>query len=297
MFSIFNRKTLGQWKDLIFIVPFMILFIVWFLGPVIAGLLLSFTNWDILGPIEFVGIDNYERLFYDEIFMISFRNTVVFAISMVFVGCLVSFGFALAVHEVRHSLSRTFFRSAFFLPVVLPVSAVSVIWTWMLNNQFGFVNHYLAQMGLPTPNWLGVSSMALFSIIGTTIWWTAGLNMVIFLASLEDIPRSYLEASIIDGATWLQQLVKIRLPLIKPIILFVLVTSTISHLKVFAQAYLMTQGGPGHSTMTVVYHLYNNAFRFFKVGYGSAIAYVLVLVMILVALVQFKILGWGGKES
>jgi ABC-type sugar transport system permease subunit len=254
------------------------------------GLYLSFTNAR-LGRTQhaFVGLANYERLLDDTRFHVSLWNTVFYTVASTLP--ILAIPLLLAVLLDRGLPLKTFLRSAFFFPFTLSVVTVGLIWLWLLDPVVGPFNYYLKTAGIPVWSWLADPSTAMWAIILTTVWWVTGYYLVIYLAGLQDIPRELYEAAALDGAGGMRRFWSITLPLLRPVLLFVLVTHVIGSFQVFGQVFILTFGGPGDATRTVVQHLYETAFRsFFHFGSASAMAWVLFVIILGFSLLQFRLL-------
>lgn len=277
----------------LFLVPFLTVFGIFIARAVYKSVYMSFFDWQILRPKKpYVGFDNYRELWNDDLWWDSLENTFIFAVVTVIGTSVLALACALLVNQPIKG--RTFFRALFYAPNLLSVGIIGIIWSWLMDNQFGMINYALSEIGLPTVNWLGDADMVIFSLSLATIWWTFGFPMLIFLAGLQTIPDILYEAAKIDGANRWQSFQHITLPLLRPTILFVTVTGFISHIQVFGQPYIMPSGGaggPGTASYTVIIYLYQTAWRYFRMGYGSAIAVGLTVVMIILTLIQFRLFG------
>lgn len=276
---------------LILLLPNIIGFLLFTLWPVVASFLLSFTKWDLLQPIEFVGLQNYVELFGDETFIKVFWNTLYFTAASVPLGIALSLLLAIALNQGLRGIK--FYRAAYFLPVISSMVAVAVIWQWIYNPEYGLLNFLLSLVGISGPSWLTSTTWAMPAVILTSIWKGLGFNMLIFLAGLQAIPEHYYEAADIDGATWFRKFWHITVPLLAPTTFFVTVMAIIGSFQVFDSVYLMTQGGPARSTSVMVHYIYENAFQFFRMGYASAMSYVLFFVIAVITLIQF----WRQKKQ
>jgi multiple sugar transport system permease protein len=285
------RRQLEGWS---FSAPFVALFIAFWLLPIVASLLLSFTDFgisDLRDPLgaSFIGLDNYSELVHDDVFWKSVKNTAYFVI----VGVPLTIGIGLAVAvALNHAALKLkgLFRVAYFLPVVTSIVAVAVIWRYLYNPDVGVINRLLDLVGIAGPNWLGDPNLAMPSIIALGIWRNFGFDVVIFLAALQAIDPSLHEAARTDGATAWQDFRRVTLPLLRPALLFLTVITTIGFLQVFEEPFVMTKGGPLNSTLTVSQYVYKEGFNFFHLGYASAVSYVLMAVIVLLAVVQFRLL-------
>ena len=276
-----------------FILPSMIVFMIFLFAPLFLSLLMSFTNWDIysmldINQVSFVGLDNYKNLFHDKIFLRSLWNTVVF----VAVGGPLTIVAALFLATLLNSAIvkfRTVFRIGFFTPVVTTMVAVAVVWRWLYNARFGIINWLLSLVGLDGKNWLGDPAWAMPALILMAVWKNFGYHMVIFLAGLQGIPPHLYEAARIDGANRVQAFFYITIPLLKPTIFFVAIMVSIGYFQFFAEPYIMTDGGPLDSTISVILYMYRQGFKYFHMGYASSIAYVLFVVIAGFSLIQFRL--------
>ena len=272
-----------------FIAPAVFGLVVFMLYPIIASFAISAYDWGMLTQSTFVGVQNYVNLFKDEIFQAALANTFRWVITYVPMSLLVSFILALFMDmPIR---GNGFFRSLFYLPVVSPIVVVSLLFTWVYNKEYGILNYLLYHwFGLGTIGWLTDPNISLFSVALMSVWKWAGYNMLIFLAALKGISESLYEAAEIDGITPWKKLIHIKIPLIMPSIYFVVLTCVIDAFQIFTEVYIMTQGGPGYSTHTVVYYLWASAFRYSKMGYACTIAVVLFAIIAVITVVQNKVL-------
>ena len=274
----------------IFLAPNMIGLTVFIVIPVIAGFVISFTEWDMLSAPEFIGFDNYVELLTDDrFFWLTLKNTLVYSLFVIPGSIVISLLLALALNT--HIRGVGIYRTIYFLPFVSSTIAISLVWKWIMHPDFGILNGFLGLFGVPRLGWLQDRNMALFSVAIVAIWHSAGYNMTIFLAGLKGIPKTYYEAAEIDGATYWQRFWRITFPLLTPTLFFVLVISLIGSFQVFNLVYIMTDGGPGSSTQVYVYYLWENGFSYFRMGYASAMAYILFLIMLVITLFQVRLLG------
>jgi len=279
----------------LFLVPVLLLFAVFRFYPLLEGLWLSFTNARLGRPAyQWVGLANYARLLDDTRFHASLWNTAVYTVASTLP--ILALPLVLAVALNRGVAMRTVLRSAFFFPFTLSVVTVGLTWLWLLDPVVGPFNYYVKALGLPAHSFLADPATAMAAIILTTVWWVTGYYLVIYLAGLQDIPRELYEAAALDGATGWKSFWAITLPLLKPVLLFVFVTHIIGSFQIFGQVFVLTQGGPGDATRTVVQHLYETAFQnFFQFGAASAMAWVLFALIAAFSLVQFRLLR-GHEE-
>lgn len=278
--NIFNNERFAGW---VFILPALLGTLIFIVIPVICSFGLSFTKWDLLNPIRFVGLDNYKEIFSEALFFKIFWNTVVFAISTSVLGVIIPLVLACILNsKIRGS---EFYKTAYFLPFITPMIVIGVVWEWIFDPNIGLLNHIL-HLHI---NWLYDTHFAMPALIIVSVWKLIGYNMVIFLSSLSGISQSMFEAAKIDGATPFQTFKNVTIPLLSPSIFFVVIITAISSFQVFDLIYLMTQGGPLDSTNVLVYAIYKNAFEYFNVGKASAIAYVLFFIILVLTLVQWSL--------
>ncbi len=273
-----------------FIVPLLLGFILWNIGPLIASFVMSLTDYNLLKPPQFVGFDNYTSLLEDSVFPIAFRNTMLYALITVPLGLIASLALALVMNqEIK---GRAFFRTIFFTPSVCAIAAIALVWQWIYDSDLGILNHFLMQLGLPKYRWLQDRNLALPAIMMMSIWHGAGYTMVIYLAGLQGVPAQLYEAAKIDGAGALARFRHVTLPMITPTTFFLLVVGFIGAFQFFAESYMMTRGGPSYTTMSLVYLIYLNGFSYFKMGFASAIAWVLFAVVFVLTVIQ---LGYARR--
>jgi len=278
------------WSAYLLMAPYLAAFLAFMVVPSAYGLYLSFTDFRLGAAVpKWTGLDNFSYVLTDPLFRTSVTNTVVFVLEST--PALLVIPLALAVALNRSVPLRAFFRGAFFLPFTLSVSIVSICWWWLLDPNFGPAYFYLKQLGLHPPVWISNPSMAMAAVVVATIWWTAGYNMVLFLAGLQDIPLHLYEAARIDGAGAWRQFWAVTLPLLRPTTLFIVVIQLIASFQVFGQVYVMTSGGPGNSTRTVIQYVYETAFVQQQMSAGAAAAWLLFLIILVFSLAQFKFLS------
>lgn len=273
----------------VFLLPALIGFLAFTVGPVVGGFLMSLTEWDLVSPPKFVGFLNYRRLFtvtQPLYFVQALKNTLWVAASTP-IGIAASLFLAMLVNQKVRGV--TWFRTIYYLPVVTAMAVVAMAWIWIYDPIFGPLNFLLNTIGLPGPEWLNSTTWALPAIVLMGIWKGAGWGMVILLAGLQGIPEVLYDAAKIDGANWWQQFRRVTLPLLTPTLFFLMVMGVIGSFQTFEQIYIMTKGGPGNTTATVVYFIYQNAFQWNKMGFASAGAYALFLVILIFTLIQFKL--------
>ena len=275
-----NNERFAGW---VFILPALIGTLIFIIIPVICSFGLSFAKWDLLNPIQFVGLANYREIFLEALFYKILLNTIVFALATSVLGVIIPLVLACILNsKVRGS---EFYKTAYFLPFITPMIVIGVVWEWIFDPNIGLLNHVL-HLHI---NWLYDTHFAMPALIIVSVWKLIGYNMVIFLSSLAGISQSMFEAAKIDGANELQTFKNVTVPLLSPTIFFVVIITAISSFQVFDLIYLMTQGGPLNSTNVLVYAIYQNAFEYFNVGKASAIAYVLFVIILVLTLVQWNL--------
>ena len=269
------------------IAPMMAGFAVFFLVALVASLALSMTDWDVLTAPQWIGLDNYARLLHDGAFMSALRNTAALTIPNVVLRLTLSLALAIALNSrIRF---RAFYRTLFFMPVLTMPVAVATIWKWLYDPTFGPINAVLGRLGLPQPEWLTHPQSALIAVVIVLLWSGVGYDMVIFLAGLQNIPREYYEAAQIDGAGTFRQFRDITLPLLTPTTFFLTVIAIISSLQVFDLIFVMTEVGNTNRFPTIVYYIFEEGFQNFRMGYAITVAWVLLLIILVFTLLQFRL--------
>jgi multiple sugar transport system permease protein len=272
----------------LFLLPYLVVFALFRFGPVVGGLLTSFTSWSIVGAPRWIGPANYAALVRDPLFYTSVRNTFYFL--LLTAPALIVLGFVLALLLNQPLRGRGAARVLIFAPYAMMSAVVGILWTWILDSNFGLLNYYLAKVHLGPVPWLSSDAAAMPAIALTTVWWTVGYDMVIFLAGLQDIPPQLAESARVDGAGPWQVMWSVTLPMLRPTTFVVVMLTIINTFQVFDQVYVMTGGGPGTATLTLVQYLFFQAFQTFKLGYGSAIAYVTFAFLLVMAWLQQRVL-------
>ncbi|MBS0373977.1 MAG: sugar ABC transporter permease [Proteobacteria bacterium] len=273
--------------------PALVVIAVFFFLPVLAALALSLTDFDLYaladsGYLRFVGLRNYVQLLGNPLFWQALGNTLYFTVVGVPLSLAVSVGTAVLVHS-RLARCRGLFRTALFAPVVTTVVAVAVIWRYLLHTRYGLINYGLGKLGFAPIDWLGDPHFAMPAIILFAVWKNFGYNMVIVLAALQNIPEDLYEAAELDGAGAGQQFLRITLPMLGPTLLFVSIMTVAGYFQLFAEPYVMTLGGPGQSTLSVLYLLYEEGFKWWNLGRASAVAFVLFLMMFAATALQMRL--------
>lgn len=267
------------------IAPFFILFAVFVLIPIFVNIVFSFTNFN-MRTMEFIGLKNYLRMMKDPLFFTALKNTAVYSVFNVLFTMVISFFLAVLLN--RKSRLINYARTIMFMPYVTSMVAVSMIWLWLYEPVGGVFNQILQSLGFQPVQWLLQRKTAMPSIIVMSVWKGVGYNMVLFLAAIQGVPAALYEAAAIDGATSWQKIVKITIPMIRPILFFVFVTNLISSFNVFESVNVMTNGGPMNATTTLVHQIYTRSFTEYQAGYGSAIAIVLSLIIVALTGITFR---------
>ncbi|MET9242506.1 sugar ABC transporter permease [Nonomuraea sp. NPDC003709] len=271
----------------LFAAPPMVLFLVFTVLPVIGALGLSFTSYDVLTPPTWAGLANYARLLKDATFALTLKNILLYC--AMFVPAMIAVSLLLAVALNSRLPAMGVFRTIYYIPVVTSPVAAATVWTWMLNSHYGPVNEILGFLGIPGPAWVGDSSTAMLSIVLVTLWQGVGSNMLIYLAGLQNIPGHLYEAAALDGAGRWAAFAHITWPQLRTTTMFVTTLSLIGAFQLFDQAYVMTKGGPGNSTLTPVYQIYETGFNRLHMGYASAQAFTLFLVIVAVTVLNMRL--------
>ena len=285
------REQLIGWT---FALPFLLVFLTFMAGPIAVSMILSLTDFglrDLRNPLgtDFVGLDNYAALLGDAKFRSAILNTAYFVVVGVPLTLVLGLAAALALDRgIRHF--RTLFRVGYYLPVVTSIVAIAVVWRFLLNPDQGLLNMLLATIGIDGPNWLADPTLAMPSIIVMAAWRNLGFVMIVFLAGLQTIPAQLYEAASIDGANRWQSFRSVTLPLLRPTVLFLLVITTIGYLQLFEEPFVMTDGGPLDRTLSISMYMYQQGFEFFRQGYAAAIAWILFILVAIVAVIQFRLL-------
>lgn len=278
-----NENLIGY----LFVAPLICGLLLFTYGPVLAAFGLSFTKGDYISTPKWIGLENYANLLREDLFWKSLKNTLYYVVGVVPAGMVLSLLLALAMNQKLRGI--VIFRTIFFLPSITSSVAISLMWLWIYNPEFGVLNFLLKQFSVKGPAWLSSPTWAMPAIIIMAIWRGLGYNMLIYLAGLQGIPEVYYEAAEIDGAGKLAQFRYITVPLLSPTTFLLLILGLIGAFQVFEYTYVMTGGGPVYATLTLVLHIYNNAFRNFQMGYASALAYVLFFILLGLTLIQFRL--------
>ena len=283
---------------LLFVSPWLVGVLAFQVYPFFASLYYSFRSTTLLKPGEYVGLENYRLLMEDELFWVSLRNTIYYLGASILLGTVFSLGLAMLLNQRLRGMSV--YRVIFYMPTIVPLAAVSVIWIWILNPQYGVVNYALDRLGLPTVGWFSDPTWSMPGLIVVGLW-GLGNAMVIYLAGLQDIPLELYEAAALDGASAWERTKSVTIPLLTPVILFNVVVGMIYGFQYFVEPYVITQGGPADSTLTYALYLYQTAFEYRKAGYASAMAWILFVIIMAVTLLLLRTSGrWvhyqGGER-
>ena len=281
-----NSKREGL-AGYLFASPWFIGMAVFLLYPLAASIYYSFCDYSVLKPPVWVGAANYVEISKDEVFWKAVSNTAIYAAMVLPISMMVGLGLAMLLNSKVKGMA--FYRTIFFLPSLVPMISLAVLWLWILNSEYGVLNQFLGMAHLPKPNWLGDPSWAKPALVVTSVW-GVGNAMLIYLASLQDVPASLLEASDLDGANGWQKTLNVTLPMISPVILFNLVMGIIGTLQVFAVPYVMLpNGGPERSGYFYTAYLFDNAFRFNKMGYACAMGWIMFVVILVLTFTALKL--------
>ena len=288
-----RAKKLGSFlgregvQGYLYISPWIFGVIVFFYGPMIASLILSFTSYNIISQaITIIGPKNYLEVFNDHLFWKSLRVTVYYLILDVPLGQLGSLILALLIHQQIRL--RSIFRTVLYLPSLTPIVAAAAIWLWFLQPRYGLMNAILGLVGIQGPTWLASRTWAVPGLVLVSLWGIGGPRMIIYLAGLQGIPEEQKEAASIDGANVWQSFIHVTIPHLTPTIFFNFIVDIIFSFQQFAVAYVSTEGGPDNSTLFYVLYLYRNAFNYFRMGYASALAWIMLLILLAFTLIQFR---------
>lgn len=283
-----RKRLRSGWSGYAFVTPAMLFIVAFSIVSIGISLYISFFRWDILSSHHpFVGLANYHQaLFTDALFWQAARNTVYYVVVVVPGITVLAFALALIANEALWG--RAIFRAIYFLPSITPVVVISLVWLWLYTPD-GLLNRLLAIVSLPQPNWLENTTTALPAVMGMSIWQAVGYYTVIYVAGLADIPQDFYDAARVDGANRFQEIWHITIPLLRNVTIFVTIVLAIAAFQMFTQVYVMTQGGPVNATQTMQMIIYENAFRYFKMGYASAVSWLLFLAIFVLVLAQLKV--------
>jgi multiple sugar transport system permease protein len=289
-----KSSKMSQFTSFLFVLPYFVMFVCFLLIPILYGIYISFHEWDLLSKDRpFVGLQNYIAIFtpdshLNSVFFNGLFNTFKFVIFTVPLLVVIGLVLALLITSLPKKV-QGFFRTIYFIPYVVSVSVIAIVWLWLLDTNSGLINQYLNVLGFNSIPWLTKIPFAWISIVIATIWWTIGFNMILFINALNEVSEELYESASIDGANGWKKLIHITLPSIRPVMLFVFITSTIASFNVYGQPYLMTRGGPGNQTEVLLMSIVDEAFSQRQLGTSSAMAIIMALIMIGISIVQFKV--------
>lgn len=284
-----EMKRREMWTAYGFILPTLIGFVIFIVGPMLASFAISLFQWNMLLPPKFIGLANFERLFSDPRIGNVYLTTFRLAVMIVPTNMALGLGLAVLLDRKMPGLVRNFFKVSFFFPFVVSAVAVSIIWTFMFHRDLGPLNYYLGLLGIGRIPWLNSSQYSPYAIMIADVWRNVGFYVLVFLGGMQAISRDFYEAAEVDGAGAWKQFRHITLPLLSPTVLFLAVISVIGALQIFEQPQILTNGGPGDATRTIVLYLYEQGFRFFDMGYASAIAISLFAIILVFTALQFRL--------
>ncbi|GAA3749676.1 carbohydrate ABC transporter permease [Salinactinospora qingdaonensis] len=293
-----TRRRSTSWAGLWFVMPFTVLFAVFLVWPMLAGLWTSFTDRSLASTdVSFVGLANWREMLTDPAVWQSLWVTLLFTAMSVPLLVLIALGMALLTN--RATRLGWFLRFSFFAPFLLPVAVVTLIWVWLYQPGFGMINGLLQSVGLSQVGWLGDENVVLLSVVITTVWWTVGFNFLLYLAALQGIPAHLYEAAAIDGASPWQRLTRITLPLLRRTTTLIVMLQMVASLKLFDQAYLMTNGsgGPNYAARPIIGYIFDTGFTGLRIGYASAISYLFFAVIIIASIIQFRLFSRKGDAA
>ena len=284
MMNFRNKQVCGEGME--FILPQLISLVCLGIIPIVIAFVLSFFDWNGFSAPVFTGFQNFKAVFTDPDTGIAIKNTLVYSVIYVPCSIVLSLGLAMLLNK---AWGKMFYRAVFFLPQIVTSVGIAVVWSWIYQPQFGILNMILRFFGIEGKEWLRDPSTAMGAVIVMSIWWGLGYNIVLFLAGLQNVPRTYVEAAKIDGANERQVFFNIKVPLISPTTLLVTITTMINAFQVFDQMFLLTSGGPAKKTYTMAIHIYQTAFKSYELGKASTAALILFFVVVAVSVIQFKL--------
>lgn len=279
------EKSRNRW-GIVFILPQLISLVCLGIIPIVIAFVLSFFDWNGFSSPVFTGFQNFKAVFTDPDTAIAIKNTLIY--SVIYVPCSIALSLGLAM-LLNKAWVKMFYRAVFFLPQIVTSVGIAVVWSWIYQPQFGILNMILRFLGIEGKEWLRDPSTAMGAVIVMSIWWGLGYNIVLFLAGLQNVPKTYVDAAKIDGANERQVFFNITIPLISPTTLLVTITTMINAFQVFDQMFLLTSGGPAKKTYTMAIHIYQTAFKSYELGKASTAALILFFVVVAVSVIQFKL--------
>lgn len=285
-----KRKPLQKkrWVPYLLVSPYLVFVLLFVLFPVLFCFFLTFNKWNIISPMKFIGVDNYSRLFQDRLFWKAIGNTLKFLLLHIPLQLAVSLFLAYLLHQKIRAAA--FFRTSFFMPVIVSGVVVTILWQQILGYDSGLINRALMSMGMNKLGWLVAPELAIYSIAIMATWKNLGLYVILFLIGLQTVPAQYYEAAKMEGATRWQQFYHITLPMINPTIFMVVILSTIGGFSLFIEPYIMTGGGPLNTTLSAVLYIYKQAFQYYNMGYSATLGFFYALMIMTVVILQKKII-------
>ena len=288
--SALQGRTLEQKNSVmgyVMISPILIGILLFSVIPVVFSLYISFTDWDMLHDQNWIGLQNYQTIFSDKMLGIIWKNTGLYC--LIAIPGAIFFGLLLALAMNTKIRGVALYRTAFFMPNITTTVAVCIVWSWLYNKDFGLFNNILTSLGLEPIKWISSRKYAMPSVAIMSVWQAMGYDMILLTAGLKGIDETYYEAAMIDGANAWHRFWKITLPMLTPTLFFLVVTHCINYIQMFDAAYILTEGGPGYATRTVVMQIYNTAFTYFRMGEAASYAWVLFVVVFIITILQFKL--------
>ncbi len=277
----------------LFALPFILVFILFMIYPLLHGFYISFFKWDILSSKKFLGFANYIKLFKDQTFYTSLLHTLEFV--FITTPILLIIGFLMALFVNSKSPFKKIGENVFFLPYIFSMTVVSTLWAWLFQKQYGLINHVLSIFNIDGIGWLTDPAWAMWSVCIATFWWTSGFNMILLSAGIKQISKEVFESAEIDGASYFQKIKSITIPLLKPTIVLCLILQVIASFNVFGQVFVMTGGGPYGKTRVLIQYIYETGFLYFKMGYSAAMSYILFIIILIFSIALNK-LGESKNE-
>ena len=285
--SISMKSVKNDLVSYLFLLPNLIFFLAFMVAPLLWTIYLSFFKGGILKGIEFVGLKNYLTIFENKIFLLSLKNTFTYVVIIIPTVIIVSLFIAVLIMD-KFIRGKNIFKTLIFFPNLAPMVTLAIMWNFIIHPEFGLLNIILKALGVIPPNWLGDSSFALVTIILLELWRGIGFYVVTYISALVSVPEELYEAGILDGATGFKRFFYISLPMIRPTLLFTLIMATIWNFQVFDSVFVLTRGGPANATSTVVWYIYASAFLFERIGRASTMAVVLMIIIFVLSILQFK---------
>jgi multiple sugar transport system permease protein len=288
--NLLSRRTV---KDSIaaylFLSPALFIFALFVGGPIVMTIFLGFTEYNIISPIKFIGLTNFKSVLHDHQALTVILNTFKFVIVLVPLHVVIGLLLALGVTRKIPAKLKYFYRTSIYFPTIVTTASVAIAWTFLLNKDFGVINYYLGKLGIEAIPWLASAIWTIPSIAMFSVWKFVGNSFMFYVIGLQNIPDSFYEAAQIDGANRFQVFFKITLPLLSPTIFFVITTTIIGAMQIFDEPFLITRGGPGDSSRTIALHIYQKAFQSYDMGYASAFALLLLIIVLVITIAQFTL--------